>query len=982
MTTWLLVAALFALLTVHPYTTYPLSLILLARCGAGRPIRFHAAAPPTSFDIVFCAYNEAGSIAAKLANCLAIAERYPNVRVHVFNDGSTDATGAVLARHADRVRVVDSPERHGKSTGMNRLLAGCRGDITVFTDANVRLDVDGFADLARYFSDPAIGCVCGHLRYVNPDESSTASVGAAYWRLEEWTKSLETATGSVMGADGSIFAVRREHFRTVPDDIIDDYFTSFSILCDGWRLVRAPAFIAFERAATRSGEEFHRKVRIACRSFNAHRLLWPRLRRLPALDLYKYGSHKLLRWFSLVWLLLGLLAVLLVAHDLGFLLQTLALAAVAVLVLLIGARRLRSRPMQALLEIIGAYVATAYGICRSMRGDRFRTWSAAKSTRSDLVHPVRWGVAPEPQPRRAPVGPAPDDLSRNAGIARTVLSAQQEGPALTIDRSRAVPTRSSPAARWPWLAPLLCFVGSCLLYLVNLERPPHPDELYHLLAARGLLEHGEPRIAEGLYTRVYLQTWLIAQAFGLLGESLSAARLPSLLAMAALNTLLFLWLRRETNARVAGLTTALFAISPFALDIAQFARFYSLQSLSFFIGCLAVYEIGRRPPTGDRQWLRYAGVAAAGIGFAVYFQPTTYFGIVGLGLWAVTVVAVPWLTGSATPQHHKILALGGVALGGVALGGVALATGLAARLWHEYRWAPLFNAPHVDEFWFYHIFYVLYYPTLWPVVGLLALAALAVWPRVAWFAVVIFATGFLLNSFAGPKNLRYIAYAQPFMFVVFGLGLAALWPPLRNAFRVFRQQLETQLAGVGLAGFHIPTILLWSGSLVALLANAALLRTATELADITVPPQLPPARWAQAYPLIEERLADVEVVVTMAELETLYYWQRYDVLFSPSRLSEMAGVEEFGIDSRTGRPVVGTLESLATIVDCTSSGLFVAPTNRWLQARFIDAQTADFVQRLKPIELPARVQLLLFSWTHEDPVATGPECRPVRERLG
>lgn len=381
MTIWLLVTALFALLTIHPYTTYPLSLAMLVRCGAGRPIRFGDDPTPISCDLVFCAHNEADSIAAKLANCLAIADRYPNVRVHVFNDGSTDATGAILAHHADRVRIVDSPERSGKSAGMNRLLAGCRGDITVFTDANVLLDVDGFAHLARYFSDPAIGCVCGHLRYVNADESSTASVGSAYWRLEEWIKSLETATGSVMGADGSIFAIRREYFRNVPEDIIDDYFTSFSILCDGRRLIRAPEFMVFERATTRSGEEFRRKVRIACRSFNAHRLLWPRLRRLGRLDLYKYTSHKLLRWFSLLWLLLGLLAGLGLAHSLGLLPQALALGLLFIAVLLIGSRWLGIRPLQALFEVLVAYVATGYGIWRSLRGDRFRTWEAAKSAR-------------------------------------------------------------------------------------------------------------------------------------------------------------------------------------------------------------------------------------------------------------------------------------------------------------------------------------------------------------------------------------------------------------------------------------------------------------------------------------------------------------------------------------------------------------------------------------------------------------------------
>lgn len=377
---WLLTTAVFALLVVHPYTTYPLSLVLLRRIRGKQPVQSVAGASVGGIDLVFCAYNEARSIEKKLENCLAIAARYPNVRIHVFSDGSTDATNAIVERHADRLRFVAGP-RGGKSTGMNTLLAGCDGELVLFTDANVLLDVDGIASLAAYFSDPAVGCIVGQLVYINAADSSTASVGSLYWRLEEKIKELESNTGSVMGADGSIFAIRRELFRPVPAHIIDDYFTSFAILCDGWRIVRAPELLAYERTAESRGEEFRRKTRIACRSFNAHRGLWPRLRRLPPLDLYKYVSHKLVRWLTALWLLLGLLSGLAFAHSIGQLLPALLLVLLAGLALVVAAQWLRSRPAQAVLDILTAYGATGYGIWRSLRGDRFQTWEVAGTTR-------------------------------------------------------------------------------------------------------------------------------------------------------------------------------------------------------------------------------------------------------------------------------------------------------------------------------------------------------------------------------------------------------------------------------------------------------------------------------------------------------------------------------------------------------------------------------------------------------------------------
>jgi len=161
----------------------------------------------------------------------------------------------------------------------------------LFTDANVRVDGDAIAAARRAFADPSVGCVCGHLVYVNPNESATASAGARYWSFDEWLKRLESDTGSCVGADGSLFAIRRELFTPVPADIIDDFFTSLSIWCSGWRVVISPELIAYERSASGSREEFRRKVRIACRAFNCHRLLWAQVVRLPAWDLYKYLSH-------------------------------------------------------------------------------------------------------------------------------------------------------------------------------------------------------------------------------------------------------------------------------------------------------------------------------------------------------------------------------------------------------------------------------------------------------------------------------------------------------------------------------------------------------------------------------------------------------------------------------------------------------------------------------------------------------------------
>jgi hypothetical protein len=215
---------------------------------------------------------------------LALRAAAPELELLVYVDAASDGTATILREYEDRLRLVVSPARHGKTHGMNTLVGMTSAEVVVFSDANVIFAPDAVPKLVAPFADAEVGAVCGHLRYVGDVDSGTAESGSLYWRLEEHIKALESETGSVMGADGSIFAIRRSLHRPPPPDLIDDMFVSFSVLCDGSRIVRADDAVAFEEAVSRPGEEFRRKVRIACQAFNVHRALWPRLKALPAMD--------------------------------------------------------------------------------------------------------------------------------------------------------------------------------------------------------------------------------------------------------------------------------------------------------------------------------------------------------------------------------------------------------------------------------------------------------------------------------------------------------------------------------------------------------------------------------------------------------------------------------------------------------------------------------------------------------------------------
>lgn len=367
---------LLLLLALHPFTTYPLTLAALMRL-CPRPIR--PGTPPASAALCVCAYNEEGVIGAKADNMLAMRQAMPGLELLAYVDAATDRTAELLSQY-DGIRVVSATTRQGKTHGMNVLAAMASADVLVFSDANVMFDPDAVPRLLAPFSDPDVGAVCGHLLYTSADGGATAAAGSAYWRLEERIKSLESETGSAMGADGSIFAIRRALHCPPPPDLIDDMYVSLSVLCQGARVVRAHDALAFEEAVSRPSEEFRRKVRISCQAMNVHRALWPRLRRLPALDLYKYVSHKLLRWLTIYLLAAGaasFLAGVALAGAPGVA-GALFLAGLAGLAAILT---VPAGPLPALRDVLAAFVATGIGVWRSVRGDRFQTWNPPASAR-------------------------------------------------------------------------------------------------------------------------------------------------------------------------------------------------------------------------------------------------------------------------------------------------------------------------------------------------------------------------------------------------------------------------------------------------------------------------------------------------------------------------------------------------------------------------------------------------------------------------
>ena len=271
----------------------------------GRPWRTGDGLPTVT--IVVAAHQEVEVIGDKLGNFLDLD--YPEDRLDmvVVSDESTDGTDTVIEKFdSSRVTLLRQVPRQGKSAALGLALGQVDSDVVVFTDANVLFDAQAVRYLVRPFTDPDVSLVTGTVRLVDRKVGYAQSEGA-YYRYEHFLQREEARFWSVVGADGALYAARRERIAPPPPNaVIDDFVLSLETVKRGGRIVYEPDAEAFEDAAASIGEEFRRKMRVAVGAFQSIRNGWG----VPSLAaprlLFCYLIHKVLRWLA-PWMLLVLL---------------------------------------------------------------------------------------------------------------------------------------------------------------------------------------------------------------------------------------------------------------------------------------------------------------------------------------------------------------------------------------------------------------------------------------------------------------------------------------------------------------------------------------------------------------------------------------------------------------------------------------------------------------------------------------------------
>lgn len=268
---------------------YPMLVAVWARLFP-KPVfkQFH----PRSVSVVIPVRNGARWVERKIESLLG--SDYPGhlIEIVFVSDGSTDDTERIVAGYGDpRVRLLRLPAG-GKATAVSKGVEAVSGEIVAFTDARQEIDANALRHMIACFADPSVGVVTGEL-YIRKGHNSQENNTGLYWRYEKAIRKNLSQINALLGASGSIYAMRRELTGPIPPDILlDDVYLPLKAAFSGFRIYFEEHARAYDYP-TPLRSEFWRKLRTQAGVYQTLMhfpgLLWPGNRKFVHFLSHKIG---------------------------------------------------------------------------------------------------------------------------------------------------------------------------------------------------------------------------------------------------------------------------------------------------------------------------------------------------------------------------------------------------------------------------------------------------------------------------------------------------------------------------------------------------------------------------------------------------------------------------------------------------------------------------------------------------------------------
>ncbi len=252
-------------------------------------------------SVLMSVYNEERVLENKIRSVFNSEYPADKIELVIGSDGSTDQTDAIIEKFIEQGHPIIFKKfggRNGKSNIINELAPLANGTIFILTDANILFEPQTIPALVRHFSDPAIGLVGANIVNSGLSHDGISFQEEAYIKRENLIKYREGLIwGSMMGAFGACYAVRKELFQRIPANfLMEDFFITLGVIRKNKKSISDLDAKAYEDVSNLVNEEFKRKIRISAGNFQ-NLFYYSALLLNPFSGTgFSLWSHKVLRW--------------------------------------------------------------------------------------------------------------------------------------------------------------------------------------------------------------------------------------------------------------------------------------------------------------------------------------------------------------------------------------------------------------------------------------------------------------------------------------------------------------------------------------------------------------------------------------------------------------------------------------------------------------------------------------------------------------
>lgn len=295
-------------LLIHSYLFYPFSIWILSFISKKKYHTESNYSPNVS--IIISVFNEEKVIEKTIRNFLQSDYDLSKIEFVIGSDNSNDSTNKIISKLQKEIPAIKFYQfqiRRGKSQVLNDLVKEAASDILIFSDANTLYRKDAIKNLVKYYVDSKVGGVSGRLILIEFKESIHAgSQEIKYWNFETWLKEKEGKIGKLIGANGGIYSLRKKYFVRIPTEypIVDDFYLSLKVLEQNKDFLYIKDAEAEELTAPNLMAEFKRKIRGNANILSTIKTIKKLLNPSFGVISYSLWSHKLIRWFTPIILLL------------------------------------------------------------------------------------------------------------------------------------------------------------------------------------------------------------------------------------------------------------------------------------------------------------------------------------------------------------------------------------------------------------------------------------------------------------------------------------------------------------------------------------------------------------------------------------------------------------------------------------------------------------------------------------------------------